>query len=108
MNRVYSSIEKTKQIIADRIEKGQTTAEKVESYRRSLDFTFDEFAAFQELKSVAMVEGKLTAEEAQLVYSYLGNTPEHFNSQSVEVKHVLTKIYVELLEKRMKAVPGPT
>ena len=66
---------------------------------RNLDMEVGEFCRFQELKSLAMLEGKLTQDEAQSVYALLGNTPEHFNGQPVAVKSVLTQIFGELLAR---------
>jgi hypothetical protein len=62
-----------------------------------------EYAKFQELKSHAFAMGKLTQEEAQTIYGLLGETPAHFNRQSIEVKVVLTQIFKELLGARIAA-----
>jgi len=48
------------------------------------------------------MEGQLTLDEAQSVYSLLGETPDHFNRQPVEVKSVLTQIFGELLQKKAR------
>jgi hypothetical protein len=78
------------------------TQEKVNATHKILDMEFLEFVKFQELKSAACMD-KLTMEEAQLIYTYLGETPEHFNQQPVEVKAVLTQIFGELLGSRIAA-----
>lgn len=75
--------------------------DKLEDLRGKLDMALDEYVCFQELKSVASIDGKLTLDEAQLVYTYLGNTPEHFNAQPIEVKVVLTQLFKELLGARI-------
>lgn len=79
----------------------QLAAEKVVNLGKQLDIQFDEFVKFQELKSVASIDGTLTLDEAQTVYGYLGNTPEHFNRQPVAVKVVLTQLLAELLKRRI-------
>lgn len=101
MNRVTNAIEKTRKAIADRIASGLVTQAKVDALHKTLDMSFHEYCRFQELKSMAGVNGKLTMEEAQTIYAYLGNTPDHFNSQPVEVKSILTKIkiFAELLAR---------
>lgn len=89
--------------IENRIATGQTTAEKVEGCRKNLDLELDEFCKFQELKSLAVVEGKLTVEEGQQVYNLLGKQPGHFNAQPIAVKFALTNLYQELLNARIQA-----
>jgi hypothetical protein len=58
-----------------------------------------EYVKFQELKSLFCANGLLSLEEAQTIYGYLGNSVEHFNSQNVIVKSVLTKLFAEMLQK---------
>ncbi len=99
MNRIRDSIMKMRAQIQLRIDVGLTTAAQVEETRKSLDMGLDEFARFQELKSLASMGGTLTLDEAQYVYSLLGETPNHFNNQNVEVKAVLTKLFAELLAR---------
>ena len=99
MNRVTVAIEKAKARIQRRLAEGIITTDKVNELDRNLDMEVGEFCRFQELKSLAMLEGKLTQDEAQSVYALLGNTPEHFNGQPVAVKSVLTQIFGELLAR---------
>jgi hypothetical protein len=84
--------------IQERIALGMTTKARVENTRKSLDMDLGEFVRFQEVKSLAVATGKLTADEGQLVYSLLGNTPEHFNKKDAATKAVLTQLFRELLE----------
>ncbi len=65
-----------------------------------LDMNFEEYVRFQELKSLAVIEGVLTLEEGQTIYSLLGNIPDDFNSQDYAVKAVLTKVFLELLREK--------
>ena len=65
---------------------------------------FDEYVKFQELKSAGMLEGKMTLEEAQTVYMYLGNVPDTFNKQPFAVKAVLMQVYKELLGDKVTAL----
>lgn len=101
MNRVTAAIEKTKLRLEHRIQEGLTTPQKVQELHRELDMEPGEFCRFQELKSLAFAEGKLTLEEANTVYELLGETPDHFNKQHVAAKSVLTQIFGELLERRI-------
>ena len=96
MNRVTKAIGQTEEMIRNRLTSGEVTQERVDALHKSLDMEFEEYCKFQELKSAAMGT-KLTADEAQTIYMYLGNVPETFNKQSVAVKVVLTKIFAELL-----------
>lgn len=101
MNRVNAAIERARTRLESRLASGETTPEKVVELHRRLDMDAGEYCRFQELKSLAMLEGRLTQEEAQTIYGFLGNTTEHFNGQPVEVKTVLTMIFGELLERRV-------
>ena len=100
-NRITAAIAKMKTQIAAKVAAG-LTQEKVDATHKALDMDLEEYCKFQELKSAACMD-KLTLEESQLIYTYLGETPEHFNKQPVEVKAVLTQIFGELLGSRIAA-----
>lgn len=102
MNRVTAAIAKAEARIQSRLAEGIITTEKVNELDRNLDMEAGEFCRFQDLKSHAMLEGRLTQEEAQTIYALLGNTPEHFNGQPVAAKSVLTQIFGELLASRIR------
>jgi len=102
MNRVTAAIQNAKTRIAERLEAGIITEDRVAELDKSLNMELGEFCRFQELKSLAHMEGRLTIDEAQSVYSLLGQTPDHFNRQPVEVKSVLTQIFGELLQKKAR------
>lgn len=102
MNRVTAAIEKTKARLEKRLEDGLVTPEQVQELDRQLDMEPGEYCRFQELKSLAYMEGRLTLDEANTVYSILGETTDHFNSQPVAAKSVLTQIFGELLERRRR------
>jgi hypothetical protein len=103
MNRVLIAVKKMKGQIEQRLATGVTTTEKVVETHKALDMEFMEYCKFQELKSLAVANGKLSAEEGQTIYNYLGETVDTFNGQPVEVKAVLTQIFSELLKARMAA-----
>jgi len=98
MNRVEAAIAKAK--IA--IENSGADQAKLDKNHKALDMPFDEYCRFQTMKSAAMGT-MLNTDEAQSIYNYLGNTPEQFNRQPLEVMIVLSKIFAELLERRIKA-----
>ena len=97
MNRITLSIEKTQTLLSARIASGELTQEKVDAMQKGSDMELVEYCKFQELKSLASMDGRLGLEEAQTVYSLLGNTPEHFNKQSAAVKYVLSLLFVKLM-----------
>ncbi len=101
-NRIINAVAAMTEQIDGRIAAGLVTAEKVAAHSKSLDLDFAEFATFQEVKSLAAASGVLTPDEANTVYGYLGNTPDHFNRQEVAVKYVLSGVFRELLERRME------
>lgn len=97
MNRVQSAIDKKARDIQSRLASGQIDAEQLNTLSRNLDMDVMEYCKFQELKSLAVASGKLTLEEGQLIYGYLGTTPDTFNGQDVAIKVILTKIFSELM-----------
>lgn len=99
MNRVTAAIQRTKARLEQRLASGETTPEQAKDLHKRLDMDAGEYCRFQELKSLAMLEGRLSLDEAQTIYGFLGETTEHFNEQPVEVKSVLTMIFGELLER---------
>jgi len=94
MNRILAGIERAKAAIASK----NLPAEKLAEVSSNMDMELDEYCRFQELKSIAVCNGKLTLDEAQTVYNFLGNTPEHFNKQPLAVKVVLTQVFASLLK----------
>ena len=100
-NRVSASIRRMRTQIQERIALGMTTEARVEQTRKALDMDVGEFVKLQEMKSIAALEGVMTLDEAQLVYSLLGSTPEHFNNQDAATKAVLTQLFRELLERQV-------
>jgi hypothetical protein len=103
MNRIAQAIALKKNELAERIANGIVTQAKVDETHKALDMELDEYVKFQELKSHASIAGPLTLEEANLIYHYLGNTPDHFNKQPIEVKVVLTQVFLELVKRRIRA-----
>lgn len=101
MNRVLFAIDRMTNTIQSKIASGAATEDSVEKMKSSLDMEVSEFCRFQELKSHAMLEGKLSQDEAQTIYGFLGETPDHFNGQPAAVKAVLTQIFAELLDKKI-------
>lgn len=101
-NRIIAAIERQEQRIKENTIKNNLTPERLEKCRKDLDMQFDEYCQFQTMKSAAMY-GKLTPDEAQTIYGYLGESVETFNGQSLAVKAVLTKVFAELLSAHISA-----
>jgi hypothetical protein len=87
--------------VAERLANGLVTQEKLDELHKSLDIDFSELCAFQELKTRAMLAGKLTQDEAQWVYARLGETTDTFNAQPLAVKVCITQMMSELLRMRL-------
>ena len=94
MNRVIKAIDKMNAVIFQK----NISQAKLNTLHKDLDMDLMEYVKFQELKSLASMNGKLTMEESMTIYGYLGNTVEHFNNQDVAVKSVLTQIFMELMK----------
>lgn len=92
-NRILNGIAKATVLIASK----KLTPEKTEELRKTMDMELMEYCRFQELKSAA-TGTKLTLDEAMTIYGFLGNTPDHFNKQSLPVKYVLTEVFASLLK----------
>ena len=56
----------------------------MESTRKALDMDVGEYVRFQELKSLAVAKGTLTAEEGQLVYALLGKRIRRLEYQGLD------------------------
>jgi len=100
-NRIADTIARKKQELADKLAAGTITQAACDKTSTDLDMELGEFANFQTLKTLAVAHNLLTAEEGQLVYVLLGETPSKFNSQPLEVKIVLSFLHRDLLERRI-------
>lgn len=98
-NRITEGIAKAKATIEDRIAQGLTTQEKVDELNKTLDMDMTMYCDFQNRKSLASMDGRLSTEEAQTIYSLIGNTPCTFNNLPTHTKVVLTEVYATLLPK---------
>jgi len=95
MNRILNAIDKA--IAA--IQSKNLPPEKLTSMSKSLDMEFSKYCRFQTLKSNAS-GSTLTLDEANTIYGFLGNTPEHFNNQPIHVKWVLTEVFATLIKPK--------
>lgn len=92
-NRITEAIQKCKATIDAK----KLSEAKLKSMHKSLDMDFEMYCDFQNRKSIASMDGRLTLDEANTVYRYLGNIPDTFNRQPIEVKYVLYEVYMSLL-----------
>jgi len=95
MNRILLAIQRANNAIANK----NLSPERLADLSKKLDMALDEYCRFQTLKSLASQDGRLTLDEAQTIYGFLGNTVEHFNQQPVAVKWVLTEAFASLLKR---------
>lgn len=100
MNRIVKIVAAYEARIAERLATGQVTTEKLNALGKANDMGMEEYAMFQERKSLAVASGKLTADEGMTVYGYLGTSLDTFNGQSVAVKCALTQLFGELVGVR--------
>lgn len=97
-NRITEGIAKCADTIKTRIATGATTQEKVDDLGKGLDMSMEEYCHFQNLKSIASMDGRLSLEEAQTIYAMIGELPSTFNALPVAHKVVLTEVYSSLLK----------
>ncbi len=100
-NRITAAFEAKRVEIANRLKTGLATKAGVAKAASDLDMDVEEFCMFQELKTLAVGTGLLTADEGMTVYAALGTVPTVFNAQPVWVKAVLTGLFRELLAARL-------
>lgn len=75
--------------------------EKYAEFDRLLNMSFAEWVMFQEKKSLAQAEGRMSVENALWVYEQLGGDVSVFNSRPAAVKYLMTQIFKKLLEPRV-------
>lgn len=101
-NRIKSAVEAKAKEIESRLGDGLISAEQIKETRNNLDMDTMEYCKFQELKSESFLNKLLNLEEANYVYALLGEVPETFNSQPIQVKIVLTQLFQELLGAKIR------
>ena len=97
MNRVTQCIAELEMVIKTK----NFPQSQLDTLNKQMDMNIKEYVQFQELKS-AYVGSAITLDEAQTIYAYLGNTPEHFNAQSLPVKIALIEQWSNILLYSMK------
>jgi hypothetical protein len=97
MSKIRKAVANAKQMIEAKIESGEISKDQAEAMRGQLDMGLEEYAMFQELKSLARSHRTISLEDAQLVYGYLGETPNTYNKQSLAVKITLMNLFKELM-----------
>lgn len=102
-DRLTPALNKIKASIKTRLASGIITQADLEKLDKGLSVDLTDYVAYQNLKSEAFAGGKLSLHEANMIYGWLGNTPEQFNRAPVEVKSLVTQIIGELLNARKAA-----
>ena len=97
-NRIIEAINKAKVELAKRLQSGIITQAIIDQARSDLDMTFSEYCIFQERKSLAVVTGKLSLEEAQTIYGMIGEDPNTYNALPLANKIVLNQVFSHLLK----------
>lgn len=99
-NRVNEGIARAKELFSSKLQSGEWTQEKIDTLGKDMDMDMEMYCDFQNRKSIAATDGKLTLEEAQTIYSLIGTVPSKFNNLPAHTKVVLTQVYATLLPKR--------
>lgn len=98
-NRIIEGIKECEEKLKERLLQGLTTKEAIDDMNKNLDMDTFEYVRFQELKSIASQDGRLSLDEAQTIYAMIGNCPSTFNELPVAAKVVLTQVFAVLLKK---------
>jgi hypothetical protein len=102
MNRIETAIARVRETFAT------LPADKVESVDTSLALDFGEHFEYQEVQARAHVSGKLSTDEAQIVYAALGEVGSASNGgwaagTDTATKYAVTLVIGELLKARIAA-----
>ena len=97
-NRIIDGIAKAKEAIAARLASGAIDQKTLDKLGEELDMDMSMYCDFQNRKSLASMDGRLSLEEAQTIYALIGNTPSQFNELPTPTKIVLTQVYATLLK----------
>ena len=107
-NRLTAYAEKIQQKIDAGGQDGAlSTPEKLESFEKSMDISFEEHFSFQNVKSEAFMAGKISQDEAQLIYAALGEVMSSENGGwqphvTLAMKVTITNIMTELLSMKIR------
>lgn len=97
-NRIQDKIDRVNEKLKE------VAPEKIEALSNTLKADMMELIEYQKLQSVAFACGKLTMEEAQILYQIYGGelpTPERWDKKSLAEKVVGTQTASELAEMRI-------
>ena len=92
LNRITRDVAAVEAHIEQRILLGLTTAAKLTRLRPQLGFSVPEYVRFQELKTLAVANGFLTADEGQTVYTALADTDNLSVAQLVVLNGLLAQL----------------
>lgn len=95
-------IEKAIEDIEEALKAKSPSEEDVEKASRSLDLDIPNFCQYQALRGWGVEKKCITQEDAAIMLKYMGNIPSYFNNQPLQVKVVLTKVFVILTMRREK------
>lgn len=103
MNRLTPAIERTRAKIET------LDADKIARLEENTAIDFEEHFEFQQTQAAAHAMGKISTEEAQIIYSALGNSHSDTNGGWTKKTDLATKVMVmqivgELLEMRLQSV----
>ena len=105
MNRIQQRID----LIQGKISSGVASAEKLANLEKTMETSWDELFQYQNAQARAHAMGKISSEEAMLLYNLLGRenpTEEKWNQLSLAQKVAVTQVMAELLEWERKMGPG--
>jgi len=105
MKPVHTLVDDVNEQLKERVSKGLTTKEAIESMHPQLDFDMEEYVKFQELKSLAVSDGTLTLEDGMYIYGILGEAgPEDFNGSHIAIKVVFTELFTRWMRDRITSM----
>ena len=101
MNRVQDRID----LIQRKLDSGMVTPEALDKLEKSLPTDWQDLVEYQNLQALAHASGKLSFEEANLIYNTLGRenpTEAKWDKLSVATRVAITQVMAELLDWKVK------
>lgn len=92
-NRIVAAIERLRPALK------LLSAEKREAVSKTATLEAGEHFHFQEVKSLAQIQGTLTLEEATTLYAALGGAASTFNRQPLETRIVVIQTMTEIIKR---------
>ena len=95
---IAKAVDKLEALIHQKLACGMTTVEELLEKNRQLRVTFTVHQSYKRIQEEAFIMGFLSLSDYNILYGYIGDTPEWFNEQTLPVKVAVAKTCAELFK----------